>query len=366
MVVEVPGPPLVFRPVSQTPWTGAGGFNASPSAPVAALVKEFDGHTGSVRGVAVHPDGKRMVSVTGWPRGDGTLRVWDLDTGHELRRILIIAKGNCDALTLTPDGNTIVVGASDGSIRLYDWNGDAELLRIGNHKSEITCVTVSPIDRKIAAAYSDGSVRVWDPATGRGVNFAAPGSIPSAHTRSCRAVAYSPDGKILASGSIDGTLKLWNAETGEMLKQIIPTHGNGAVWALAFADGGRTIVTAGAFATAWDVATGRARASYAVNFIGNSPVHDHPWGITALAVSPDGTRLATCGYDGTARVWELASGKPLFQMHAGVGAVWAVAFTRDGKRVLSGGGAHCLPDNNWIPGDQFTIRMWAIDDPGRK
>jgi WD40 repeat protein len=63
----------------------------------------------------------------------------------------------------------------------------------------------------------------------------------------------------------------------------------------------------------------------------------HPRGITGLAVSLDGATLATSGPDGTARLWDAASGKPLAVLQGHRGAVAAVAFARGGKTVVTGG-----------------------------
>jgi WD40 repeat protein len=60
-------------------------------------------------------------------------------------------------------------------------------------------------------------------------------------------------------------------------------------------------------------------------------------GMRRLALSRDGKRLLTAGYDGSARYWDIATGKEIYRLPSNRGRVDTVAISRDGKKLLSGG-----------------------------
>jgi hypothetical protein len=62
----------------------------------------------------------------------------------------------------------------------------------------------------------------------------------------------------------------------------------------------------------------------------------HEGYIAAVAFSPDGKRVLTGSWDKTARLWEAATGKPVATFTGHTGPIWAVAFSPDGQRVLTG------------------------------
>ncbi len=74
------------------------------------------------------------------------------------------------------------------------------------------------------------------------------------------------------------------------------------------------------------------------------PLTGHTGAVWAVAWSPDGTRLLT-GSDSGAWVWDAATAEPLHQLTAHTGGVWAVAWSPDGTRLLTGG-------------DGGTVRVW--------
>ena len=155
------------------------------------------------------------------------------------------------------------------------------------------------------------------------------------HTNSVRAVAYSPDGGRIATAGDDKTIRVWDAATGERKDRLPHAH---AVYALAFTRDGKTLLAgdkAGAVAS-WDVATGEKRKSVVVGRKAVGMLTVSPDGRT-VAVVAVGATVATAGDDATVRLWSAADGKPRDELKAHDGAVTAVDFSPDGKRLATGG-----------------------------
>ena len=83
--------------------------------------------------LAVLADGRRALSGS----GDRTLRLWDLETGAELRRFEG-HEGRVSSVTLLPDGRRALSGSDDETLRLWDLETGAELRRFEGHESGVT------------------------------------------------------------------------------------------------------------------------------------------------------------------------------------------------------------------------------------
>ncbi len=166
------------------------------------------------------------------------------------------------------------------------------------------------------------------------------------HASGVTAVAWSPNGKNIASGGNDYTIRIWNAKTGA---DLLILHGlSGGVPAISWSPDSMLIAstTAGPSVSGgppasenavqvWDATTGKPIYIY----------HGHSSGITDVAWSPKGERIASSSTDYTVQVWDATTGKhPLiYRTHSWY--VWTVAWSPDGKRLASGG-----PDG--------TIQIW--------
>lgn len=187
----------------------------------------------------------------------------------------------------------------------------------------VDAIAFSPDGKRFATGGWNGTAQIWNVSDGSIVH-----SIPHGGLY-VYAVAYSPDGKFLATGSSDhnGFLRIWNAETGELVSTL-SGHQDGVVSVVYSHDGKRLLSTSfDNTARLWDVSTGRTIQK----FVG------HSWWVWDADFSPDEQQIVTASQDGTAMVWSTATGQhgPPFMGHQG--PVYAVAFSSDGQKIATGG-----------------------------
>lgn len=140
--------------------------------------------------------------------------------------------------------------------------------------------------------------------------------------------AFSPDGAQMALTTHSGELRLWQAADGRLLHTVQPyDHG---VWVPAIFGLSGTLVVSGdgPFGQKldfWQVRNGQLTARTSVST---------DWGVTALAVSPDGQRCASAGMYG-ADLWQLPDGVHLAELQASPDDVSGIAFSPDGTLLAT-------------------------------
>jgi len=131
------------------------------------------GHDRAVNACAVAPDGTCIVSAS----GDGTLRMWDPDTGETIR----VLEGDSPAVwgcAVAPDGSFIVSAAWGGKrqgskyygpklLRTWDPETGEMLVTLLGHRAPVNGCAVAPDGGYIVSASTDRTLRIWDPRTGR-------------------------------------------------------------------------------------------------------------------------------------------------------------------------------------------------------
>jgi len=286
-------------------------------------LKRFTGHQGWVYRVVVAPSGLFAVSS-----GDA-LRVWDLDTGKQVRSF---AAGNWAwGLGISGDNKRVIAGHnSDNSVGVYEVATGKEVQKLTGHTGQVWVALLSDDGKTAVTGALDRSVRVWDVETGRQLrSFAGVTDLP-------RCAAWSPDGKRVAIGhyngnapflSAPGTVRIWDVETG---KQVASGGGHtGAITAVSWSKDGKKIASSSFDKTVrlWDAKTAKELARLEVS--------DQP--SDSVAFTPDGKRLVTAGWgtDLSAKVWDVATRRAVTRYDGHTGSVLCVAVTPDGKRVVT-------------------------------
>ena len=281
----------------------------------AAMV--LQGHKDSVAGVAVTPDGKKIVSGS----IDNTLKVWDLESGQCLATFEGHASGVW-GVAVTPDGSKAVSGSTDMTLNVWDLESGQCLATLRGHPSSAPAVAVTPDGKRVVSGSSDKTLKVWDLESGRCL------ATLDGHGESIAEwdVAVTPDGEKAVSGSDDQTINVWDLESGRCLRTL-EGHAD-AVYGVAVTADGESIVSGSSDKTlkVWCLQTGQCRATF----------EGHTSSVCQVAVTPDGKTVVSASFDRTLRAWDLETGRCLATFEGHTDSVWTVAVTPDGKRAVSG------------------------------
>ena len=273
------------------------------------------GHSDEVSGMAVSPDGKRIVSGS----LDKTVKVWDATTCAELMTLRGHGRG-INLVAFSPDGKRIVSGSKDKTIKIWDAATGAELMTLRGHDDWVGGASFRPDGRRIVSSGKDSTVRVWDGSTGAELMTLR------GHEGEVEPVLFSPDGRRIVSGSVDGTVKVWDAATGAEL-MTLRAH-EGGIYGLAFSPDGKRFASCSQDQTVrvWDAATGTELMT----------LRGHDEWVGSVAFSPDSKRIISGSGDNTIKVWDLATGAELMTLRGHGAWVTSIAFSPDGKRIISG------------------------------
>jgi WD40 repeat protein/class 3 adenylate cyclase len=308
------------------------------------LVKVWDAQSGQelrslnspaafVYGVDFSPDGARLLSVD----ESGYLTVWDLASGETLLSLTNPSTGGFTSAKYLADGSAVVTTGYDGTVRIWDTDTGRQRFLLAGHTSTVMDAAVSPDGRTLASGGVGGVLKIWDLGPGREVLTL------DVQPATVGRLAYSPDGRHLAATVTDGTVRIWDQSAGDLLTELSTDTPHPWKGGLAYSPDGAYLAAGGfdGFWALWNLGSGRALATVAA----------HTNWLQGLAISPDGLYLATSSFDGTAKVWDLSTlleaGKPPREiltftghMKPGSASNWAfdVAFSPDGQLVASVGG----------------------------
>lgn len=253
-----------------------------------------------------------------------------------------------------PNGTQIVSASFDGTVKVWD-AGTGKLLRTLEikgktvHEEEvtvregtesggeasrtliktrssgdtvITSVAVSPDGTRILIGTGSG-IRLWDTAKDEFHTIGAGVGVYS--------VAFSPDGTRVLSGGPDKTLRLWDASERKSILEVSEGH-FGPINSVAFSPDGKLALYASSLMVLLrDLGTGKLPSGF-------DPYRpdSHRHEVMAVAFSRDGTKILSGSQDHRLHLRDAATGQLIRSLYREEGPVHAVAFSPDGKFILSG------------------------------
>jgi WD40 repeat protein len=316
-------------------------------------VHRFEGSGNGVSSVAFSPDGRLAVSGGGDPDGnDPTIRLWDVKTGKEVRRLEgHTAKVWGVAFSLA-DPKRILSCSEDKTVRLWNAETGEELKRLEGHDRGVLAAVFSADGKRALSCGWDKTVRLWDLESGKELKRLV------RHADTVRAVAISPDGRLALSGSFDKSVRLWDLESGQTLKTL--RGHTDMVHGVAFMPDGRRAVSCAFDKTIrlWNLDNGEE----------SKAIQAHKMAIHGLAVSHDGCCLLTASWDRTAKLWDVETCTEWHCFTEHTDRVHSVAFSPDGRYALSGSSDKTvrlwrLPKSDQAPADAPRTCSWNAWKP---
>ncbi len=325
---------------------GEDGSIAVWSAEDGRHVARLRGHSGSVRSAAFSGDATSVISAS----ADGSLRVWHVAASSEGARVLASPQGGSfyDA-SFSPDGARVVTASLDQKARVWNAADGSLLLTLTGHEAEVTSAVFSPDGKRILTASADKTAIVWSAETGQKI------LVLSGHKAPVRMARFSPDGSLIATAGgyvlsgrrkRDHSARIWSAATGAQVR-ILDGHGQ-TVRSIAFSHDGKKILTASFDGTArlWDLATGAALKRFQMTNRGNLCI--------SAAFSPDDMLIATGSSDHLIRVFDARSGEVVKILPGHASLVQSVTFSPDGKILASASGSR-----RSNPDEDAAVRLWS-------
>ena len=333
-------------------WDGSGAILAADGRSRPLSISQSD----EIRSVAFSPDGARVLTVS----ADRQAIVWDAATGRWLDVLSLTGQGNGGAFS--PDGRWIATAADDNVLaQLWDAATGVAAAGLGGARPFVDDVVFSPDGRLVAVRDDTGRILVWElepggrevgsaPRTGGRIRLGAGAGTVTVLSKNSRTLstplvwrtqgvtvrlklgartdARSPNREFLAFVPDDGqylTVDIFDRKT----KRQSELRHDGEVESVAWSPDTTFLATASddGAARVWTSAGGQV-----------SIERGHQGAVASVAFNPDGELLVTAGADdGTARVWDVASGDQLAVLGGGPGAkrLDAAALSPDGRLVVT-------------------------------
>jgi len=318
--------PLALEALEKYPYT----WQAHRALGQAVMQYRLDmvfSHDDVLNSMELSQDGERLLTGS----DDGTVRVWDPSNGNELLRL---TEGDPTVAKWSPDESTILTyGENDFAIQLWD-SETGSLLFSQEVDAEMgdrpfNWFPWSPESDRFVTSQNDNAM-IWDAATGTVL------STLSGHNDFIWDKSWSPAGDFIVTTSDDNTAILWDAKTGQVLNTLPGTD-----WGVRF----------GSWSTSGD--------RFALRGLDRVSVYETSTGEEVLTISlpglwtnftrfsPDGTQLITTIYhDGTARLWDIETGE-LLSMISGLSQGMGISWTEDGELAC-------------IVGVDGSVRIWDL------
>ena len=281
-------------------------------------LKDVGAHTDKITCLEFSPDSSLLASAA----RDRTIQLWSLDSAQRLHK-LVAHEGPVTVFAFTPDSQHLCSGSEDNLLILWDVKAGKVARGMMGHRAGITALDVSRDGTMVITGSQDKSVKIWDIRSGSCTRTLSKG-----HKNVVRSVHFFDDDKRFLSAS-DGTILASSVSTRksssdvsiwDLGQNLQSTMGNAPVWqAKVIGRGLPAFLLRKMVEMTWEgltceelvVAYSPQSSSVAFSYLSETwcapfgskvdtpPIHASRTQLTALALSPDGTRVAAGSFVGS-------------------------------------------------------------------
>lgn len=274
-------------------------------------VATLRGHNETVTSVSFTFDENLLISAS----EDKTLRLWNVDSGKCLK----IMTGHTRRIqhVACSHENTIASASWDNTIRLWNSKTGECFNVLEGHERNVVFVSFDSSGSYLVSASNDHSICIWDVKKGTLIN-----SLKD-HRECAYTAVFSNNGRYVASSSEDNTIIIWDIRTNKCIKTIVRE----SVKRLLFSPDDTSIVIASSNSIRiWDYNSDRI-----IRYVGG-----HQNEVSSMVAFSHFGKLLSASYDGTVRLWELATVKLGIKIGGHKKPVYALAYSPDGSTFASG------------------------------
>ncbi|KAG1881903.1 quinon protein alcohol dehydrogenase-like superfamily, partial [Suillus tomentosus] len=206
-------------------------------------------------------------------------------------------------------------------------------------------IALSPDRKKVVSGSDDGGVRLWDIDTGKVIGRWM------GHTDAVLSVYWSRDGQRVLSGSLDGTARQWDVENGETI--LAPIKAGHYLLAVIYSPDMSLFATGGG-ERPWDyTGTGDNKSAIKIWNVKTgeliATLEGHTDWVQCLAWTPDGKTLISGSHDFSIRTWNTSTWKQIALLEGHDHVVYSIAISPNGRILASA---------SW----DYTAQLWNLDD----
>jgi WD40 repeat protein len=262
-------------------------------------------------------------------RSEGTLVSWDPESGRRVRSWRVLTPGLRAHHAISGDGKTLWILDEQGSFTVWNVCDEVPAIIASDTLDPTVSVRyadIAPIGANLECSGDGTIVAIPNQSSGLFVWGLACGSPGRASSFGTRLAVLSRTGTLVA-GLAGTTPIVWDLQANTIRRAEVQGHADSAPVGLAISPDGSLVATGGGDQTirVWDSATLQCRAQ----LVG------HNGAVAALAFSPDGKTLASAGEDRTVKLWNVNTGRELVELRQPRCAIVRLRFSPDGSALAS-------------------------------